>query len=160
MSSNQVICAICLDHVQCACETSCGHVFCAGCISDYWLSLARKAPKICPLDRKVVVFVIPKQDCINCENVNNQLKEWNFILQGQYSTLSHASEMWYRIVILEHKIWIAVLVWILLVLYLLSPIDLIPDSVPIFGYLDDIVIIFVVIVFLVPLLKFHAQIGR
>lgn len=58
--------------------------------------------------------------------------------------------------------WIAKFMALLTVAYALSPIDLIPDFIPVLGYLDDLIIlpiILVWIVFLVFLLSLLKQFG-
>ena len=63
-----------------------------------------------------------------------KLKHWSFLLKSDLVALFNA---------FKHPLtpWYAKTVAILAVGYAVSPIDLIPDFVPILGYLDDLVIL-------------------
>lgn len=51
--------------------------------------------------------------------------------------------------------WYAKLVILLVVGYALSPIDLIPDFIPVFGYLDDIILLPIGIAFAIKLIPIN-----
>ncbi|AYC30109.1 YkvA family protein [Paenisporosarcina cavernae] len=64
----------------------------------------------------------------------NKLKTWAKKLKRQLYVLYLAYQD-------DRVPWFAKLVTILVVAYALSPIDLIPDFIPIIGYLDDIILV-------------------
>ncbi len=54
--------------------------------------------------------------------------------------------------IVDHRIpWFIKIIPVLLIVYLASPIDLIPDFVPVLGYLDDVVIALAALALLIRL---------
>lgn len=63
-----------------------------------------------------------------------RLKNWARLLKRDVITLYYA---------IRHPLtpWYAKAVAIVVVGYALSPIDLIPDFVPVFGYLDDVILV-------------------
>lgn len=67
-------------------------------------------------------------------NIWNQLKQWARQLKKQtfllYLAYRHPNVPWYA------KVWA-----ICVVAYAFSPIDLIPDFIPVLGYLDDLILI-------------------
>jgi uncharacterized membrane protein YkvA (DUF1232 family) len=171
------ICPICQDVLTDACETSCGHFFCGKCLIDYWNSLPSDAPKKCPLDRRVVTFVIPSYDQrqkVNqhhhipgreqggrlSQDIDAQLYRWNRILNNQAHPLYDVREN----VHLLHRFYegseedntiilnkfILFFVLLLVILYIISPMDLIPDTIPVIGLLDELFFPILTFLFLIP----------
>jgi len=189
----QTICPICQDSIQDACETSCGHFFCGKCLSDYWNSLPSDSPKKCPLDRKVVTFVIPSHgvrqrvhshqrsedttseqrlsshttrrviltgDTTSSTDIDRELLIWNRVLNAQsrpfldWNENAHLLHRFYEGTEDEHppvinKI-ILFLVLFVFFLYFLMPFDLIADSIPVIGFLDDIILPIFTLLFILP----------
>jgi uncharacterized membrane protein YkvA (DUF1232 family) len=88
--------------------------------------------------------------------------------------VQETEDMWKRVVVLwrlvrgdARRLWIALRhpaapVWLkvgtaLLVLYLLSPVDLLPDTIPLLGVVDDLVIIPFAIRWLLSRLPAHIR---
>ncbi len=46
--------------------------------------------------------------------------------------------------------WVWVVILILAVLYVLSPIDFIPDILPVLGWIDDVAVILITIIMAIP----------
>ena len=63
-----------------------------------------------------------------------KLKRWAEILRGNIKALSLARK--------DPRVpWVAKAVLVLVVAYALSPIDLIPDFIPVLGLLDDLILL-------------------
>eukprot|EP01090_Pellita_catalonica_P008630 TRINITY_DN1971_c0_g1_i4.p1 TRINITY_DN1971_c0_g1~~TRINITY_DN1971_c0_g1_i4.p1 ORF type:complete len:245 (-),score=4.93 TRINITY_DN1971_c0_g1_i4:34-768(-) len=169
-------CPLCLDTFTAACETSCGHAFCAPCILQVWEVGSRQGKIKCPIDRRMVSMLIPswtlraevdirdhekgikstKEYDIQIEDYNqkNSLKPRNFSDQAQ--------EDWIllRKMFAERKIIYKVLIFVTMFvgfLYFVAPADLIPDSYGLIGYLDDVCVVLLCFWAIILLLEWYRK---
>lgn len=75
----------------------------------------------------------------------NKLKEWAKKLKQQLVMLHLAYKD-------ERTPWLAKILIFIIIAYALSPIDLIPDFIPIIGYLDDLILLPIGIYFALKLI--------
>lgn len=153
-------CPICLDSLSQACETSCGHKYCTSCLLSFWESLPASSTKTCPLDRQLVSFVIPlhEQNQNRDAALDKKLQHWNGILNEQqqqesyYDTVQENAHLLQRFSIQEGQFGKFVLCCIVfvLIMYTMSPVDLIPDVIPVIGLLDDLLLWVVVLLVVIP----------
>jgi hypothetical protein len=73
-------CPICMSLLENACETSCSHAYCAGCIMEYWKRNGKHQAVQCPLDRTPVRFLVPSNTIRSqCEYLSPKQPEVSFL---------------------------------------------------------------------------------
>jgi len=163
--SRNLECPLCLEPFTHACETSCGHAFCAPCILDLWKSNNKTAKIKCPTDRREVSMMIPSYTIrseVDYYRTNNgglaggqgvyltereydaQIEEYNNVnaMTGRNMGVQ-LQEDWVlvkRIIADKNIIYkIGLFLTILIGIgYFLYPADIIPDEIGWIGYLDDV----------------------
>src|SRR4051812_26154295 len=78
----------------------------------------------------------------------SQISKW----RESARNLKHNVGALYFVVLHPHTPWYAKAIAILVVAYALSPIDLIPDFIPVLGYLDDLILLPIGIWFVLKLI--------
>eukprot|EP01112_Ceratiomyxa_fruticulosa_P010563 TRINITY_DN2804_c0_g2_i1.p1 TRINITY_DN2804_c0_g2~~TRINITY_DN2804_c0_g2_i1.p1 ORF type:complete len:194 (-),score=14.06 TRINITY_DN2804_c0_g2_i1:31-612(-) len=159
-ASEHLDCPICLEVCEDACTTSCGHLFCTKCILDFWESKGKTHRVKCPIDRREVAMIIPNhvlrrevdtqlgRDTTDSERRRQndaRIDEYNNIHSYSQSTVARVrddivlartafrSSSFFRLLIQ--------FTFVFVFFYFFLPYDVIPDSMGIFGYLDDMFII-------------------
>lgn len=163
-------CCVCLCEAQAAVEfLRCGHTFCGKCALQLWEHGGVVRQMLCPLDRCPVEAIVPeykmrekiqrkqrtgaaerllsRQEVQQIDaklaqyNTHNPQRSARGVLRLAMRSLSLARFM---PLLIQAKIF---LLFVLPILYTLSPIDLIPELIfGVVGYLDDLVIILVALV--------------
>jgi uncharacterized membrane protein YkvA (DUF1232 family) len=93
-------------------------------------------------------------------------KKCYFLLRGKYNSLIEILKAKVRIIKIEgytlayayrheQTPWYAKLLIVITLGYLLSPIDLIPDCIPVLGYLDDLIIVPLLILLSIKFIPNH-----
>jgi uncharacterized membrane protein YkvA (DUF1232 family) len=77
-------------------------------------------------------------ECITTLNIIHLLKSWSQYIASDSMTVWFASRN-------PTTPWHVKIIAMLMAAYVLSPIDLIPDFIPFFGYLDDLILLRVMI---------------
>ncbi|KJE88763.1 hypothetical protein CAOG_00353 [Capsaspora owczarzaki ATCC 30864] len=158
-------CPICLQQVQFAIETNCGHVFCSPCVVEYWRHSAQMQAMQCPNCRQRVTLLLPEftaAELASAESARHRrhLDEYNrTFADTPRSLLDHlrdTPQLFRRIIhdlftgqsivrLLRLRAFVCMLVCLL---YLLSPFDLIPEEVfGAFGLIDDLLVILLILVY-------------
>eukprot|EP01122_Echinamoeba_exundans_P004754 TRINITY_DN14995_c0_g1_i1.p1 TRINITY_DN14995_c0_g1~~TRINITY_DN14995_c0_g1_i1.p1 ORF type:complete len:213 (+),score=28.05 TRINITY_DN14995_c0_g1_i1:36-641(+) len=165
LDSENMQCALCLEPFTNAVTTSCGHTYCANCILTYWQTKSPNQKIDCPQDRVKVSLMIPNfvirselskidprfsQDGAKFDRLidqyNNQFSEapmpFGDRLREDVALLRRASN--------ESDLhrYVVIGLFILVVLYIILPVDLIPDDFGVVGFVDDFAIFFFVMVVL------------
>eukprot|EP01064_Diplonema_japonicum_P013708 TRINITY_DN2125_c1_g1_i2.p2 TRINITY_DN2125_c1_g1~~TRINITY_DN2125_c1_g1_i2.p2 ORF type:complete len:138 (+),score=19.56 TRINITY_DN2125_c1_g1_i2:164-577(+) len=126
-------CPICLGSLCDAVEIGCGHALCGGCL----LALVRGVrPWLCPLCREQIATQHPSfalrgllhNDSTDQRAIDAELRGISFA--GGPLSLSSLSH--------DLKRWLTVFMFLL---YLISPIDLFPDTIPVIGFIDDLLLL-------------------
>ncbi len=148
-------CPICTDRIRYKVELNCTHCFCGKCIMEYYDSI-RPNKLLCPLCRSDV-RIINNENIIRNENTrefydkivwyNNRLLHPGFYSYMEY--IIDFSYIFYRGIATIFSDGLSIFYFIvfitMLILYVISPFDIIPDVLGIIGFLDDIMFIFVFI---------------
>lgn len=162
--SNQSQCSICLDDAKFAAETNCGHVFCSDCILEVWRQSSQLSASPCPYCRQRITIMLPYftiEEANSAEPADAEMRRklfhemsiYNRMYSGEpRSMVEHVRDL---PMLLRHlvtrlfsgeglhlafqvRIVVLSVVW---VVYLLSPVDLIPEALfGAVGLLDDILI--------------------
>lgn len=168
----EVACPVCLSAVTCPVDTNCNHTYCARCILTHWQH-DRNHPHAChcPVCRRKVTLLMGSEEWNTSDNqqifsevanYNQQMSSEEF---GLYSRLRDipalCRHLWqdifggHSVVPLLSRLYI-ILVMLAAVAYFLSPFDLIPEMVfGIFGYIDDLIAVFFVLVHLAEQYRTH-----
>jgi RING finger protein 170 len=172
------VCCICLNAITLEVASPCGHIFCGICIVDLWESKQRQKLK-CPLDRREISMLIrnftvqqlsnpdPQTkriiDAIRLYNLNfsseprslkQKLLDAPYLLRNFFNFIRTRNGWLFFVRNILGCLYIA-----LLFIYILSPLDLIPDYLPIVGWIDDFLVIFYVLLY-ISILYFDFLRGR
>lgn len=168
---NSEICPICIGPHRLAVETNCGHKFCGQCIQSF---LSHRAGRdiffgnpTCPMCRQSINLLLLSfardEDIDEAERreVENAVYEYNIRFgSGPRNLISYIRDC---PVLLRHMFnnffTFGGLVWLfrvrviccfsVAVMYLLLPLDLIPESMfGFFGFLDDVLVLFLCAIYL------------
>jgi len=171
-------CCICLSQISLEVASTCGHIFCGKCIIDLWEAKNKQKLK-CPLDRRDMPMLIKNfsydlqaHPDAGVEKIIDSLHLYNVLFSHQPRSLKQmlldAPYLLRRFFefIRTREGWIFVVRKILgclyislLLLYIISPLDLIPDYIPIVGWIDDFIVIFYVLLY-ISILYFDFLRGR
>jgi len=132
--------------------TGCGHVFCSPCLQEY---LDRKQE--CPICRTKVTLLIPLYNFGGA--TNDESLQFSRRYNAQHASANEKVSMKQRIQqdvnVLRRRTGFSRLFRLVLgislalfIMYLVTPVDLIPDSIPIVGYFDDVLLLIVIVVFI------------
>ncbi len=139
-------CPICLDQIQFAVETNCGHIFCTRCVLSYYEHGAFVAAMNCPVCRQLVRVLLT--DFTHEEEVDDDvethlrsIRAYNSRYSGEPRPvldyiydfpvlLRHMFRNFFSVsgLVLMLRVRIAMYLFIVVV-YVLSPLDIIPESV-------------------------------
>eukprot|EP01089_Gocevia_fonbrunei_P003251 TRINITY_DN1316_c0_g3_i1.p1 TRINITY_DN1316_c0_g3~~TRINITY_DN1316_c0_g3_i1.p1 ORF type:complete len:194 (-),score=16.01 TRINITY_DN1316_c0_g3_i1:19-600(-) len=158
-------CPLCLELLVAACETSCGHAFCAPCIVGVWKSSNRSHKIVCPVDRREVSMLIPSwtirgeveaKRSPNTKGFSQYLTDREYDVQideynTAYASMSRPAKYQFQEhMILLRRVWresntgykvFLIGLALLGAIYFLYPTDLIPDAYGLIGFADDIFVI-------------------
>eukprot|EP00096_Caligus_rogercresseyi_P012896 TRINITY_DN5562_c0_g1_i1.p1 TRINITY_DN5562_c0_g1~~TRINITY_DN5562_c0_g1_i1.p1 ORF type:complete len:236 (+),score=8.40 TRINITY_DN5562_c0_g1_i1:298-1005(+) len=162
-----VECCICLETVNYAVETNCGHIYCGACLLSYIDRLTSLSTPTCPYCRQRITMILlyftseesrnslPDTESKQREDLIQRVKSYNrSYSNGPRSVLEHIRDF----PILARRLWnmfwdypdhttlyfrFRVLIPnVITMIYLLSPFDIIPEFLfGIFGLFDDVFII-------------------
>eukprot|EP00668_Euglena_longa_P032421 GGOE01041744.1.p1 GENE.GGOE01041744.1~~GGOE01041744.1.p1 ORF type:complete len:272 (-),score=60.47 GGOE01041744.1:234-992(-) len=149
------LCPICISAVHLPCEACCGHLFCTACLHGYWLNRGQRGTLPCPCCRRPITLLLaafPDHDSEEARGALHHLSAYNAATAQR--TLSLSRLLW-EIPLLVRRILsepfaaycalFSVRVLLMLVataVYVLSPLDLLPDGLlgPI-GLIDDVLVL-------------------
>ena len=138
-------CPVCLDAfpLPYAVTTSCGHSFCGTCVAQLAAQVRPQAID-CPVCREKISFLLPsfllRGGEAEGEDPTAQLREYNAQHSEEAGVRDVARQVAPGFFQRSAGFKLAVLLpGLLLLAYLVAPVDLVPDSVPVVGYLDDLV---------------------
>ncbi|KAL0877896.1 hypothetical protein Bca101_027602 [Brassica carinata] len=152
------LCSICHAHFTAPCQANCSHWFCGNCIMLAWRYGSNTLqPCKCPLCRRPISLLIPSEDTTRDRDnstVLRDLETYNRLFGGQSSSLVQRMQdlpflLWRLLremmdpqrtlpLVIKARVYIAM---ILSAIYIISPIDIIPEGVlGIVGLLDDLLI--------------------
>ena len=147
-------CPVCHGDTTLPVQTNCNHKYCSGCIIDWWQTKGATKPVSCPCCRREIVFLLVcyEQEGLGREErrVLSQIQDYNrkfsnTNLLGNWTrfytqdSIAIVTYIWNSFSLLPHDVKMAVLAYtVLLIVYLISPIDILPEAIlgP-FGLLDD-----------------------
>jgi len=171
-------CCICLCQINWEVASTCGHIFCGKCVIDLWEAKNKQKLK-CPLDRREIPMLIinfnengPAQTDPVAKTIVESVRLYNVLFSNQprsvkqmildapyllrrFSEFIRTRDGW---IFLVKKI-LGCLYICLLLIYIISPLDLIPDYLPIVGWIDDFIVIFYVLLY-ISILYFDFLRGR
>lgn len=159
-------CAICLDNIQYGIETNCGHEFCGSCFLDMWRHAGGLNPVSCPLCRRRVDvlhdhFTPEERESEEHEVIRSDINVYNRRFSGvprsTWETVMDLPVLLRRLyedfmspqggIPLRARIRI-VAAFTAGVVYLISPLDLIPESVVgVVGLTDDGLVLILVLMY-------------
>lgn len=163
-----VTCPVCLCDAQYPVETNCGHIFCANCMVTYWNTGRWTGAVRCPSCRQQVTILLrcfseaeqqtrteERQRLVDSINLYNRRYSGQPLSWGEYirdlpTILRHC---FYDFFSLGGLIWmfrLRILVcFVVALLYLLSPLDVIPEvAFGLFGLLDDIFVVLLLAIYI------------
>lgn len=162
-------CPICMDPLKYGCETMCGHAFCTSCLNAYWKSLPQGTlrPLSCPYCRQEVTLLVDRfspterADAATARARQADLHEYNHLHgrdrpRGPWQYLTHtrvllralARDFWRRPLSVGIAMAAAAfqlqrgMSLLVSILYVISPIDLLPEAALGFaGLVDDLAVV-------------------
>jgi uncharacterized membrane protein YkvA (DUF1232 family) len=154
-------CPFCLEQIKNMVEISCGHAFCARCMSDYSKS-KRGALLLCPVCRRefACIFKNYEHDIESpAAEVEEEINDYNIRYGGEqkkFCQLLKDFPFVFKSFLrncctpgMVGKSVCMILMIVCVMIYIVSPYDLFPESVfGIFGYIDDISVLIYVIFFI------------
>ncbi|XP_013415214.1 E3 ubiquitin-protein ligase RNF170 isoform X2 [Lingula anatina] len=164
-----ITCPICLNDASYAIETNCGHTFCGQCIITYWRHGSWLGAVRCPVCRQqVTILLFSFSEAEVHQEVNEDIREitseinsYNRRFSGEPrplmdyirdlpTLLRHAFSEFFS---LGGLVWMfrlrIFLVFVAAILYFISPLDIIPESVFGFvGFLDDLFIVLLLMIYI------------
>ncbi|ERN18198.1 E3 ubiquitin-protein ligase RNF170 [Amborella trichopoda] len=167
------ICAVCHDNFRLPCQANCSHWFCGDCILRVWRHTSALQPCKCPICRRVVTLLIPSESTTRqrhepqVSQVLEDVQRYNRLFGGDsVSLLQRIRDMPLLIrrllrelmdpqrslpLVFRARIFISMFVS---VLYVLSPIDILPEAIlGVIGLLDDALIVLVVLLHLAAMYR-------
>ncbi|WJX30397.1 RING-type E3 ubiquitin transferase [Trifolium repens] len=150
------LCSICHGNFQNPCQANCSHWFCANCIMLVWKHSSGIQPCKCPLCRRPINLLVPTNNNNNDDpQTMSEIQTYNRVF-GQQSNapitqrildLPFLLRRLFRDfvnpntslpLVIRARVFITM---ILSVIYIFSPIDIIPEGIlGIIGLLDDVLI--------------------
>ncbi|KAL5704139.1 RING-type E3 ubiquitin transferase [Ranunculus cassubicifolius] len=154
------VCSVCHDNFNIPCQANCSHWFCSNCILRVWHHGSALQPCKCPICRRLITLIIPSEASIqdlsdpevietlqNVERYNRmfggggssltqRLRDLPFFLGRLFRELMDPQRS--LPLVFRARMFFAM---ILSGIYILSPIDIIPEGIlGVVGLLDDILI--------------------
>ncbi|KAJ7520875.1 hypothetical protein O6H91_19G027200 [Diphasiastrum complanatum] len=165
-------CSICHDTFILPCQANCAHWFCGECILRVWQHSSALQPCKCPICRRPITLLIPsdsveQQTVVDSDRIMRDIAKYNrFFGGGPVSFLQRVQDMPLllrrmvselldpqRALFLVHRTRI-VLCLVLLMCYILSPLDILPESIlGIIGLLDDLFVALIVLFYVAMLYR-------
>ena len=131
-------CSVCLEELVRSTALQCGHVFCIGCVQSM---AAQNRVLTCPLCRVKTTMMLPlfqandQQASFSADQLAF-IRDFNAQNAGQGNWVQEE-----RFLVSQKLSGVFIITGIVLLLYLISPVDLIPDAIPVIGWVDDLVIV-------------------
>ena len=147
-------CPICQSTPTQPIQTNCNHKFCSNCFIQWWRTRGTGAPAPCPFCRCEVTFLLIgyNQTGLDADARGILSKVHDYNRKFSRRTFTHSwtrfytqdavvifNYIWHSYNLLPHDVKMAVLGYtVILILYLISPIDILPEAIlgPI-GLIDD-----------------------
>jgi RING finger protein 170 len=165
---HDITCPVCLSEVQYPIETNCGHIYCANCMITYWNTGRWNGAVRCPSCRQTVTILLVcfSEDELRSTSEEKQRLVANINLYNRRFSGQPLTWMEYFLdlpTILRHcmtdffsiggLIWMfrlrIVVCFLIALLYLLSPLDIIPEAAfGLFGLLDDMFVMFLLAIYI------------
>lgn len=165
-------CPICLDQMIMPCETNCGHVFCGPCIIAYWETSSSIGVMKCPVCRQAVSLLLTsplseqEQASEEVRRTLGKIHAYNRRFSGEPRTLfeyiqdfpvlfRHLIRELFSVNGLVAMFRLRIFLYLsLALLYIVSPLDLIPEAVTgVIGFIDDLIILLVILVYVTVLYR-------
>lgn len=156
-------CPICMNNpVILPLETNCGHVFCSQCFSLYLNHTQSLHASQCPLCRSrvtLLILMLPREAYRELPNLLHKIDYYNRKFSGEPRTLMehiydtptllrHLVAAFFSPNMLHYTILARIVMALLaMTIYLISPLDIIPDTLGLFGLIDDVIIILSIVCF-------------
>ncbi|XP_014667062.1 PREDICTED: E3 ubiquitin-protein ligase RNF170-like isoform X2 [Priapulus caudatus] len=161
-------CPICLNHARFAVETNCGHMFCGLCIITYWQHGTWLGAVSCPVCRQQVTVllcyfneaVLSEQDIEERNQLIVDINGYNRRYSGEPRSvldylydlptlLRHAVSEFFSVGGLMAMFRLRLLLcFFAALLYLISPLDILPEAVfGILGLIDDVFVLLLLAVY-------------
>ncbi|KAK9713692.1 hypothetical protein RND81_06G044900 [Saponaria officinalis] len=156
-------CSICHSNFNVPCQANCSHWFCGSCILQVWDHGSALQPCRCPLCRRPIDLLIPTEASmrqrVNPEvgNIIARLESYNRLYgersSGLIQRLRDLPFLLRRLLrdlldpqrslplVIKARVYVAIF---LSVIYLLCPVDIIPEGIlGVIGLLDDLIILLI-----------------
>lgn len=161
-------CPICLIEPHFPIETNCGHLFCANCIVVYWRQGSWTGAVRCPVCRQQVTLLlrcftdseIAEPERSERNNLLREINDYNRRFSGEPrpwldyvwdlpTLLRHLTSEFFTLGGLMYMFRIrVVLCFLAALMYLISPLDMIPEAMfGILGLLDDLFVVLLLAVY-------------
>lgn len=156
-------CPICLQDARYAVETNCGHLFCGQCIVTYWLFGNWLGAVQCPVCRQTVSLLLRDfpANSEGGEEIEQSIRDYNRRFSGQPrpvmdyiwdlpALLRHLLREFFSVggLVIMFRARIVLCV-IAIIVYLISPLDILPEAVlGLLGLLDDVFVLLLVLVYM------------
>ncbi|KAI4343263.1 hypothetical protein MLD38_027791 [Melastoma candidum] len=155
------VCSVCHGRFRIPCQSNCSHWFCGDCIMLVWHHGSAIQPCKCPLCRREITLLVPAEACLrqrddfDTSEILRKVETYNRYFGGRSSGLiQRIQDLPFFIRRLARELmdpqrslpfFIRARVYIamaLSVVYIVSPVDFIPEAIlGIIGYLDDLIIV-------------------
>ncbi|KAH1113204.1 hypothetical protein AAZX31_04G235100 [Glycine max] len=154
------LCSVCHGNFHIPCQANCSHWFCGNCIMLVWQHGSVGCSCKCPLCRRAISLLVPTEESLRQQQdpevsqILSKIHAYNRFFGGQpttlYQRLRDLPFLLHRLLreflhphrslplLIRARVFV---VMIASVIYLFSPIDIIPEGVV--GFLDDLLIVLI-----------------